>query len=223
MSRIRVLIADDHGVVRRGLRLQLEQHDDFEVVGEAADGRQAVQLAQQLQPDVILMDIGMPQLNGMEATAQIVKQNPGARVIILSMHSDEEFLLRTLTAGAKGYLLKESGDTDLERAIRAVAQGKSYFSPAIQKALLEDYVRQLQQRGLQDSYDLLTEREKEVLQLLAEGKSNKEVATVLDCSVNTVATHRMHLMQKLNLHSSADIVLYAVRKRIIPAGQDTIP
>ena len=215
MSRIRVLIADDHGVVRRGLRLQLEQHEDFEVAGEASDGRQAVQLAESLAPDVILMDIGMPNLNGMQATAQIVKQNPAARVIILSVHSDEEFLLRTLTAGAKGYLLKESGDADLESAVRAVAKGKSFFSPAIHKTLLEDYVRQLQQRGLKDSYDLLTDREKEVLQLLAEGKANKEVAIALDCSVNTVATHRMHLMQKLGLHSSADIVLYAVRKRII--------
>lgn len=215
MNPIRILIADDHGVMRRGLRLQLEQCAAFEVVGEASDGRQAVQLAEELQPDIVLMDIGMPNLNGIEATAQIGKRLPAIKVIILSMHSDEEFLLRALTAGAKGFLLKESGDTDLERAVRAVAQGKSFFSPAIQQTLMEDYVSQLRQRGLQDSYDLLTDREREVLQMLAEGKSNKEVATVLDCSVNTVATHRMHLMQKLDLHSSADIVLYAVRKRII--------
>lgn len=212
---IRVLIADDHGVMRRGLRLQLEQCQEFEVVGEAADGRQAVQLADELQPEIVLMDIGMPNLNGIEATAQIGKRNPAIKVIILSMHSDEEFLLRALTAGAKGFLLKESGDTDLERAVRSVAQGKSFFSPAIQQTLMEDYVNQLRQRGLRDSYDLLTDREREVLQMLAEGKSNKEVASILDCSVNTVATHRMHLMQKLDLHSSADIVLYAVRKRII--------
>lgn len=215
MNPVRILIADDHGVMRRGLRLQLEQCVGFEVVGEASDGRQAVQLAEELQPDIVLMDIGMPNLNGIEATAQIGKRLPAIKVIILSMHSDEEFLLRALTAGAKGFLLKESGDTDLERAVRAVAQGKSFFSPAIQQTLMEDYVSQLRQRGLQDSYDLLTDREREVLQMLAEGKSNKEVATVLDCSVNTVATHRMHLMQKLDLHSSADIVLYAVRKRII--------
>lgn len=215
MNPVRILIADDHGVMRRGLRLQLEQCAGFEVVGEASDGRQAVQLAEELQPDIVLMDIGMPNLNGIEATAQIGKRLPAIKVIILSMHSDEEFLLRALTAGAKGFLLKESGDTDLERAVRAVAQGKSFFSPAIQQTLMEDYVSQLRQRGLQDSYDLLTDREREVLQMLAEGKSNKEVATVLDCSVNTVATHRMHLMQKLDLHSSADIVLYAVRKRII--------
>lgn len=215
MNPVRILIADDHGVMRRGLRLQLGQCAGFEVVGEASDGRQAVQLAEELQPDIVLMDIGMPNLNGIEATAQIGKRLPAIKVIILSMHSDEEFLLRALTAGAKGFLLKESGDTDLERAVRAVAQGKSFFSPAIQQTLMEDYVSQLRQRGLQDSYDLLTDREREVLQMLAEGKSNKEVATVLDCSVNTVATHRMHLMQKLDLHSSADIVLYAVRKRII--------
>lgn len=212
---IRILIADDHGVMRKGLRLQLEQHPDLEVVGEASDGRIAVQMAAELNPDVVIMDIGMPNLNGIEATAQTLKANPKTAVIILSMHSDEEYLLRALAAGARGYLMKESAEADLDRAVRAVAQGKSFFSPSIQAALMEDYVRQLQQKGLQDSYGLLTEREKEVLQLLAEGKSNKEVATALDCSVNTVATHRMHLMQKLDLHSAADIVLYAVRKRII--------
>jgi len=212
---IRILIADDHGVMRKGLHLQLEEHEGLEVIGEAADGRIAVQMAADLQPDVVIMDIGMPNLNGIEAAAQILKANPKTGVIILSMHSDEEYLLRALAAGARGYLMKETAEADLDRAVRAVAQGRSYFSSMIQATLMEDYIRQLQQKGLQDSYDLLTDREKEVLQLLAEGKSNKEVATALDCSVNTVATHRMHLMQKLDLHSSADIVLYAVRKRII--------
>lgn len=211
----KILIADDHGIMRRGLRLQLELHPDMEVAGEAADGLTAVQLATELQPDIVIMDIAMPKLNGIEATAQVLKNVPKAGVIILSMHSDEEYLLRALAAGARGYLLKESAEADLDRAVRAVAQGKSFFSPVIQATLMDDYVRQLRQKGLQDSYDLLTEREKQVLQLLAEGKSNKEVATALDCSVNTVATHRMHLMQKLDLHSAADIVLYAVRKRII--------
>lgn len=212
---IRILIADDHGVMRKGLRLQLEQNAEFQVVGEASDGRLAVQVAAELDPDVVIMDIAMPNLNGIEAAAQIRKANPKTAVIILSMHSDEEYLLRALSAGVRGYLIKASAEADLDRAVQAVALGKSYFSPSIQTALMEDYVRQLRQKGLQDSYELLTEREKEVLQLLAEGKSNKEVATALDCSVNTVATHRMHLMQKLDLHSSADIVLYAVRKRII--------
>lgn len=212
---IRILICDDHGVMRKGLRLQLEQHSDFEVVGEAADGRKAVQLAGKLQPGVVLMDIGMPNMNGIQACNQIVRDHPDTGVIILSMYSDEEYLLRALNAGARGYLMKECAEGELDQAVLAVAQGKSYFSPAIQTALREEYVRQLRQRGAEDSYELLTEREKEVLQLLAEGKSNKEAAVALDCAVNTVATHRMRLMQKLDLHSSAEIVLYAVRKRII--------
>ena len=215
MKRIRVLIADDHGVVRKGLRLQLEQHQDFEVIGEASDGREAITIADELAPDIIIMDIAMPNLNGIQAATHIVKKHPQVGVIILSMHSDETYLTRTLAAGAKGYLLKENAEVDLERAVRAVAQGKPYFSPAIANTLLEDYMRQMQQRGLHDSYDLLTEREKEILQLLAEGKTNKDVAVLLDLSPNTVETHRTHLMQKLGLHSTAEIVLYAVRKQII--------
>jgi two-component system, NarL family, response regulator NreC len=215
MKKLRILIADDHGIVRKGLRLQLEQHGNFEVVGEANDGREAVRTAEQLAPDVVIMDIGMPNLNGVEATTQILKQNARTGVIILSMHSDEGYLRRALAAGARGYLLKDSADVDLYRAVEAVANGKSFFSPAIANTLLEDYMRQLQQRGLEDSYDLLTDREKEVLQLLAEAKSNKEVAAELNLSTATVETHRTHIMQKLDLHSAADIVLYAVRKKII--------
>jgi len=209
------LIADDHGIVRKGLRLQLEQNNDFEVVGEATEGREAVRMAEELLPDVVIMDIAMPTLNGIQATTQLVKKNPQIGVIILSMYSDETYLMRTLAAGAKGYLLKDSADVDLHRAVEVVAQGKPFFSPAIAGTLLEDYMRQLQQRGLQDSYDLLTEREKEILQLLAEGKSNKDVAGILNLSTNTVETHRTRIMQKLDLHSTADIVLYAVRKGII--------
>jgi DNA-binding NarL/FixJ family response regulator len=212
---IRVLLADDHGVVRKGLRFLIERQPDMEIVGEAADGREAVRTAEATDPDVVIMDIAMPLLNGIEATAQIVKRNPKVGIIILSMHSDEDYLLSALTAGAKGYLLKDSAEVDLVRAIEAVKKGAPFFSPEISRTMLEDYMRFLQQRNLQDSYDLLTEREKEVLQLLAEGKSNKEVAAILDLSVYTVDTHRTHLMQKLNLHNTAEIVLYAVRKKII--------
>jgi DNA-binding NarL/FixJ family response regulator len=215
VKKIRVLIADDHGIVRKGLRLQLEQEGSFEVVGEASEGREAIRMAEELNPDVVIMDIAMPNLNGIQATAQLVKKNPQIGVIMLSMYSDETYLTRTLAAGAKGYLLKENADADLYEAVKHVAQGKPFFSPAIANTLLEDYMRQLQQRGLQDSYDLLTDREKEILQLLAEGRSNKEVAGLLNLSTNTVETHRTRIMQKLGLHSSAEIVLYAVRKRII--------
>jgi DNA-binding NarL/FixJ family response regulator len=215
MTKIRILLADDHGVVRKGLRYLLSKSAEMEVVGEAADGRETVRLAEELSPDVIVMDIAMPNLNGVEATAQVVKKNPNTGVIILSMHSDEEYLVRALTAGAKGYLLKDAAETDLVRAIRAVARGRPFFSPLIAQTLLEDYVRHLQQRGLSDSYDLLTDREKEILQLLAEGKSNKDVANLLNLSLYTVETHRAHIMQKLNLHNTAEIVLYAVRKKII--------
>lgn len=212
---LRILLADDHGVVRKGLRFLLERQQGFEVVGEANDGREAVRVADAENPDVVIMDIAMPLLNGIEATTQILKRNPKIGVIILSMHSDEDYILSALNAGAKGYLLKESAEVDLVRAVESVAKGTPFFSPEIAKTMLEDYMRFLQQRNLQDSYDLLTEREKEVLQLLAEGKSNKEVATILDISVYTVDTHRLHLMQKLSLHNTAEIVLYAVRKKII--------
>ncbi len=215
MKKTRILLADDHGVVRKGLRFLLESETDFDVVGEAADGRQAVDVAAELEPDVVVMDIAMPRLNGIDATDQIVRHSPRIGVIILSMHSDEEYLVRALSAGAKGYLLKDSAEADLVGAIRSVSEGRPFFSPAIAKTLLEDYLRRLQQRGLSDSYDLLSDREKEVLHLLAEGKTNKEVATLLDLSPYTVETHRNRIMQKLNLHNTAEIVLYAVRKKII--------
>ena len=215
MMKTRILVADDHGIVRKGLRFLLERQEDMEVVGEAADGREAVHLAGQLHPGVVVMDIAMPQLNGIDAAAQILRSSPDTRVIILSMYADEEFLVRALTTGIRGYLLKDSAENDLVRAVRAAASGRCFFSPAIAQALAEDYVRQLQHKGLQGSYELLTQREKEILQLLAEGKSNKEVATVLNVSPYTVETHRTHLMQKLNLHNTAEIVLYAVRKKII--------
>jgi two-component system response regulator NreC len=215
MSKIRILVADDHGIVRKGLRFLLDRQEGMEVVGEASEGREAVKLSEELLPNVVIMDVAMPQLNGIDAAAQVIKSNPSTGIIMLSMHADESYLVRALSVGAKGYLLKESAEVDIVRAVQVVSQGRPFFSPQIAQSLLEDYVRTLQQRGLQDSYDLLTEREREVLQLLAEGKSNKEVATILDLSTYTIETHRTNLMHKLNLHNTAEIVLYAVRKKII--------
>lgn len=215
MRKQRVLLADDHAVVRKGLRFVLGREPAVEVVGEAGDGHEAVKLAAELKPDIAILDIAMPHLNGIEATERIVKENPRIAVLILSVHADEGYLLRTLTAGAKGYLLKESAEDDILQAVRTVAEGRPFFSPAVAATLLEDYVRQLKQRGLQDSYELLTSREREILQMLAEGKTNKDIATVLNLSAYTVETHRANLMQKLGLHNTAELVLYAVRKRII--------
>jgi two-component system, NarL family, response regulator NreC len=214
-ASIRILIADDHGIVRQGLRSVLSRDPYFEIVGEAASGLEAVALAGKLTPDVLIVDIAMPELNGIDAAAQIHKSNPEIRIIVLSMHSDETYVLRALNAGAKAYLLKDSAEMDLVRAVHAVYRGKPFFSPEIAEVLLEDYMRTLQQKKLQDSYDLLTDREKEVLRLLAHGKSNKEAAASLEVSVNTVETHRNSFMKKLNLHNTAEIVLYAVRKKIV--------
>jgi DNA-binding NarL/FixJ family response regulator len=215
MNPIRILLADDHTVMRRGLRVLLERQPGFAVVGEAADGAEAVELAAKEKPDVAVLDIGMPTLNGIEAARRIVEKNPSTAVVILSMHSDESYVLRTLKAGARGYLLKDAPESDLINAIHAVHQGKAFFSPAISKMLVEDYMRQMQQRGIEDSYELLTPREREILQLLGEGKSNKEIATKLDLSLYTVETHRSNMLDKLNLHSTAELILYAVRKGIV--------
>ena len=212
---LRVLIADDHGIVRAGLKLLLDRLEGVHVAGEASDGREAVGLAKELAPDIVLMDIAMPLLNGLEATAQMVKENPKIGVIMLSMHADESYVARALDAGAKGFLVKDHADEDLERAIRSVAGGRPFFSQSIADALLTDYVRLMRDRKLQDSYELLADREREVLQLLAEGKSNKDAAALLKLSPYTVETHRTNLMQKLGLHNTAEIVLYAVRKAII--------
>jgi two-component system response regulator NreC len=214
-ASIRILIADDHGIVRQGLRSVLSRDPYFEIVGEAASGVETVALAASIAPDVLILDICMPELNGIDAAAQIHKKNPEIRIIVLSMHSDETYVLRALNAGVKGYLLKDSAEVDLVRAVHAVYRGNPYFSPEISEVMLEDYMRTLQQKNLQDSYELLTDREREVLRLLAHGKSNKETAASLEVSVNTVETHRNSLMKKLNLHNTAEIVLYAVRKKIV--------
>jgi DNA-binding NarL/FixJ family response regulator len=215
VSAVRVLLADDHGIVRRGLHYLLERSPGFEVVGEAADGREAVRLTDELNPEVVVMDIAMPNLNGIDATAQIVRKHPETGVIILSMHSDESYLVRALSAGAKGYLLKDSADLDLIRALTLVSQGKSFFSPAVAKVMLDDYVRHLAARGVVDRYDSLSEREREIFQLVAEGRSNKEIADLLFVSPNTIETHRAHIMEKLDVHSAVELVLYAVRRGLI--------
>jgi two-component system response regulator NreC len=215
VAQIRIVLADDHTIIRSGLRLLLEQQSDFKVVAEAEDGRQAVQLVSKHRPDVVILDIGMPQLNGIEATRQIVALDTHPNVVILSMHADESYVLRALKAGARAYILKNAAEADLIRAVRAVSEGKSFFSPVISKMLLEDYVRQVREKEVEDSYDLLTPREREILQLLAEGKTNKEVAVLLGLSPHTIETHRGNILEKLNLHSVPELILYAVRKGII--------
>ncbi len=212
---IRIVLADDHVVMRNGLKLLLERQPNFAVAGEAVNGREAVEICEKLKPDVLVLDIAMPNLNGIEAARQISAKLPQIAIVILSMHSDESYVLRALKAGARAYLLKDSAETDLISAIRAVSEGKAFFSPAISKMLVEDYIRRLEQRGVEDSYELLTTREREILQLLAEGKSNKEVAAMLNLSLYTVETHRGNILQKLNLHSVPELILYAVRKGVI--------
>ena len=212
---MRILLADDHGIVRRGLKSLLESQPGLSVIGEAADGLEALRLCSELSPDLLIIDISMPLMNGIEVASRAQKLEAAPGVIILSMHADESYIMRALAAGARGYLVKDATDEDLIPAVRAVAVGKPFFSPTVAAVLMEDYVRQLRARGLSDSYELLTDREREILQLLAEGRSNKEVAALLDVGLSTVETHRANLMQKLNLHNTAEIVLYAVRKGII--------
>lgn len=212
---IRVVLADDHAILRRGVRALLEREADLEVVGESSDGRDTVRLVEEVKPDVVVLDITMPNLNGIEAARQMQSKSPATAVLILSMHSDEGYVLRALRAGAKGYLLKDAVEGELIQAIRVISAGKSYFSPEVSRLLVEEYVQGLAQRGFEDRYELLTNREREVLQLLAEGKSSKDVAKMLELSVYTVETHKSNLMQKLSLHSMAELILYAVRRGII--------
>jgi len=215
VKTIRIVLADDHTVVRKGLRLLLESVPEFHVVADASNGREAVAFAEESQPNVVVMDVAMPLLNGIEAARQITAKFPQTAVVFLSMHADEGYVLKALKAGARAYLLKDSAEADLIAAVRAVSEGKAYFSPAISKMLVEDYMRQMQARAVEDSYELLTTREREVLQLLAEGKNNKEAAQLLNLSLYTVETHRANIFQKLNLHSGAELILYAIRKGVI--------
>jgi two-component system response regulator NreC len=215
VSAVRIVLADDHTLVREGLRKILETERDWEVIGEASDGREAVRQALDLKPDLVILDLAMPQLSGVDAIQQIVRRLPSVRVLALSMHANEAYVTRALKAGAHGYLLKDSAANDLLRAVAALMQNKSFFSPAVSKVMLDDYVRQLAERGITDRYDTLSEREREVFQLIAEGRANKEIAEILCLSPSTVETHRARIMEKLDMHNAVEIALYAVRRGII--------
>jgi two-component system response regulator NreC len=214
MTKIRILLADDHTIVRKGIRLLLDREPSFEVVGEADNGREAVDKTLALQPDIVLLDHTMPLLNGLEALRQIKKALPGTRVIILTMHTNEEYIFQFLQAGAEGYLVKQTAPTDLVEAIRAVHAGQSFLSPAVSRAVIDEYVRQAAPAKV-NSLDKLTEREREVLQLLAEGYTAQEIASQLHISVKTVGVHRMNLMQKLEISNTAELIKFALRKGII--------
>ena len=207
---IRVLLADDHAMVRKGFRLILEAQPDMEIAGEAGNGRDAVELTEKLHPDVVVMDVAMPELNGIEATRRLAASSPHTRVLALSMHKDSVYVREILRAGARGYLLKDSIDTDLISAVRAVAKGDGYISPGVSDAVLSDY-----RRHVTDPLDLLTSREREVLQMIAESKTNKEIAVLLNLSVYTVEAHRGKIMEKLNLHSTGELVRFAVRHGLV--------
>jgi two-component system response regulator NreC len=215
MGSIRILIADDHAIIRRGLRTLLEREPGLEVIAEACDGREAIALARRERPHVVILDIAMPNLNGIEAGRQIAEILPDTQIVILTVQADEAYLLSALKAGARGYVLKSSAESEVVDAVRAVTQGKAFFSPKVSRILADDYTRYLQREQATDAYELLTNREREILQLLAEGASNKDIANTLDLSPTTVICHRQHIFQKLNLHSLADLILYAVRKGII--------
>lgn len=215
MGKLRIVLGDDHTLVRQGFRKILEEQPEWAVVAEASDGREAVRQVLAAQPDVVVLDIGMPLLNGIEATRQIVRRFPNASVLILSMHSEEAYIMQAMKAGAKGYLLKDSADSELIRAVIAVSVGKSFFSPAVAKVMLDEYVRHLADKGIVDRFESLSEREREIFQLIAEAHSNKEIADLLSVSPATVETHRAHILQKLDVHNTAELVLYAVRRGII--------
>ncbi len=215
MSRIKVLLAEDHTIVRKGIRSLLDDEPEIEVVGEAADGREAVEKVERFSPDVVLMDVSMPTLNGLEASRQIIKRFSTVKVLILTMHTNEEYVLQFLRAGASGYLLKQSAPTELVSAIQAVYRGDSFLSPAISKTIIEEYIRHAEAATPPDSYEKLTEREREVLQLLAEGFSTQQIARELHISNKTVRVHRTHLMEKLDLNNMTELTKYAIRRGIV--------
>ena len=213
MNRIRVLLAEDHTIVRKGLRSLLDDETEIEVVGEAEDGQQAIELVQRVQPDVVLMDITMPVLNGLEATRQIKKLFPQVKVVVLTVHSTEEYIFQILRAGASGYVVKQAAVSELVQAIQTVYRGDSFLSPSISRQVVEEYGRRAE--AIEDKYDRLTDREREVLQLIAEGRTNREIAQLLHVTVKTVEAHRAHLMDKLGLRSTAELTRYALRKGMV--------
>jgi two-component system response regulator NreC len=215
MDKIRVFLVDDHTVVRQGLRRILESDEEIEIIGEAGDGRSAVDLVQRMRPHVVVMDVALPELNGIEATRQIMKRIEGVRVLVLSMHGDDVYVRQALKAGARGYLLKDSEDLDLIKAVKAVRAGGSFFSPPVSRVVPSGYLGDKADGETDDTVSRLTDREREVLQLIAEGKTNKEVAHSLAVSINTVETHRKHIMEKLDLHNTAELVRFAIRKKIV--------
>jgi DNA-binding NarL/FixJ family response regulator len=214
-KKIRVILADDHALVRQGFRRILEDDPRIAVVGEASTGLGAVKLAREHHPDVVVMDLSMPELGGIEASAEILKENPDTKILVLSMHSDPAYVRKAFEVGAKGYLLKNAIEVDLTRAVIALAEGGAYMSPGISNIVIESLKAGSFENATQDPYEQLTLREKEVLQLIAEGKSNKEIAQLLNISVNTVAVHRAHVMETLGVHRTAELVLYAVRRGLI--------
>ena len=223
MSVIKVLLADDHAILRSGLSRLLGEEKDIEVVGEASDGREAIQKAQELDPDIVLMDIGMPVMNGMEATKQIKKRNRDIKVLVLTMHDNEEYLFQVLQAGASGYVLKKAADDDLVNAIHIVYRGDCFLYPSAAKMVVEDYLEKVKQgHEPTTSFDNLTDREKEILTMVAEGYTNREIAEALFISVKTVETHKSNIMEKLNLHKRAELVRYAIRKGMLQLDFDEV-
>jgi DNA-binding NarL/FixJ family response regulator len=214
-KKIRVLLAEDHILVRQGFRRILEDDPGITVVGEARTGLEAIDQCKEVKPDVVVMDLSMPELGGLEATAEILKADPQIKILILSMYSNEAYVRKAFELGAKGYILKNAIEVDLTRAVMALAEGQAYFSPGVSHIVLESMKAGTFQGTSQDPYEKLTLREKEVLQLIAQGKSNKEIATLLNISVNTVAVHRARVMETLNLHRTAELVLFAVKKGLI--------
>ena len=215
MNMIRVLLAEDHTIVRKGLRSLLDAESDIQVVGEAENGREAIDKVEELRPDIVVMDITMPGLNGLEATRQIKKRFPDVQILILTVHTSEEYVVQILRAGASGYLVKQAAPTELISAIQAASRGEAFLSPSISKKVVEDYVQRAGVTAESDSLQRLTAREREVLQLIAEGYSTREIAEQLHISVKTAETHRAHLIEKLGIHSTAELTQYAIRKGVI--------